>query len=1116
MADGFDDEFAAWRQCEIAWSVWLQASDWSITNLAGAVGNHPNNRAPLMAVAGEMCRAPDLLASKGGVNEYWEVKYRTQADRDAAQGNREHWVEYAAFRDYLTVSRGTGCKVWIILHEASGNGGRGEWLKIDVEDLADNGRRGRKFGTGAVEVEAWIWSVEHMEIVRGPNVLVPLSDAPVNPEEGIAPTLNVEDFGPLERRVRGRAKNRQTQVGPESKLEEAEQIRLVAVLEKERQLGLEILSRELQLLTVPRYSVLFIGLKDLEIDDVLGLLDYGIRVFLISETQNQDLFDDENLKAFKESRLLEWAVVPNLGGSNQVIIDGVFPVPLPKSVRDACEEAERTGGINFRQYEVVHCPLDADIKVIAGAGTGKTETMSERLIFLLATGEGRDETAGRLRPFDLRLDDVVLVTFTREAAREMRERIARTLMLRQRLSNRCVLPALAWMMQLSTTQISTIHAFGKSLSKQAASNVGIGPSFTVSKQTMRFREILHQALSPHLSLLLHSEDRQSVPAVHLWMKHIQGLWDALDNNGIELLGLAEPHDYVASVDWGGAGLQGLEKTIAETCKKVIEDVASDFRKSCLENQSVPMSQLVSLALAGITAEDHPSVKAPRYLFVDEFQDTDTQQMKFLLEVRKKLGSRLFVVGDPKQAIYRFRGAEGDAFKSLDKLAESHNKTVKLHNELVKSGAKKGVAEQEINFVEKLLTRNFRSGSVLLDSLHPLFAIWGENGHLPYKKENRLLPDVEKVGLGKKISYINSNNNSFPTQAAKHIMLWRQKNPNAKIAVLCRRNYHAIKVKQEIQRLGGTCELLVGGGFYTTEAVREMRVLLAAVSNPDDNAALLELCETRWAAGIMKCNPPPSLRKRDRLLWGESIEGVLPWGARFATITTTGSFDVSDLERLRTRIFLMAGMLEGLSMMAWIVECNRWFAPGGCAKPDDSEISRRQYDRCFDHLLTEMDLEFVEYPTTLERVLFWLELQIATNTLEDEPVDSDDLEGTTTALTVHKSKGLEFDLVLIPNSWTGFATPKHVSTEVSVMPGKNGIPAIAWKWKGGPENKTGFSNGSSSQILKHWKSNEEEIFDEETRLLYVAATRARTELVVFMYGKNEESWGGLIRMAGGGR
>ena len=1094
MADGFDDEFAAWKQCEIAWSAWLQASDWSITNLAGAVGNHPDNRAPLMAVAGDMCRAPDLLASKGGVSEYWEVKYRTQADRDAAQGNREHWVEYAAFRDYLKVSRGTGCKVWIILHDASGNGGQGEWLKIDVEDLADTGRRGQKYGTGAVEVDAWIWSVEHMDIVRGPSVSVPLLKAPVNPEEGVATPLNAEDFGPLERRVRGRARNRESQPETESKLEEKEQDRLIAVLEKQRQLGLEVLSRELQLQHVPRYSVLFIGLTDMKIDDVLGLLDYGIRVFIISNSQDQNLFQDENLKAFKESRLLEWAVVSNLDGPNKVVIDGVFPSPVPKEMHDACEAAEKTGGINFLQYQVVHSPLDADVKVIAGAGTGKTETMSERLIFLLATGEGRDENDGRTRPFDLRLDDVVLVTFTREAAREMRERIARTLMLRQRLSNRCVLPALAWLMQLSTTQISTIHAFGKSLSKQAASNVGIGPSFTVSKQTMKFREILHDALSPHLSVLFQSEDRQSVPAVHIWMKHIQTLWDALDNNGIELLGLAESENYVATIDWGGSGLQGLDKAVADTCQKVIETVASEFRKSCLENQSVPMSQLVSLALAGITAEKHPSVKSPRYLFVDEFQDTDTQQMKFLLEVRKTLGSRLFVVGDPKQAIYRFRGAEGDAFKSLDALAKPMG----------------------INLTERYLTRNFRSGSVLLDSLHPLFAVWGNNDHLPYKAKDRLLPDVEKIGLGKKITYIKSNHDAFPVQAAKFIMKWREQNPTAKIAVLCRRNNHAIKVKQEIQHLGGTCELLVGGGFYTTEAVREMRVLLSAVSNPANNAALLELCETRWAAGIMKCNPPPSLRKGDRQKWGEPIEGVLPWSLRFATLAATGSFDVSDLERLRTRVFLLRRMLEGLSMMAWIVECNRCFAPGGCAKSDDTVSSRRQYDRCFDHLLTEMDLEFVEYPTTLERVLFWLELQIATNTLEDEPVDVDDLEGTTTALTVHKSKGLEFDLVLIPNSWTGFATPKHVNTEVSVMPDKKGIPAIAWKWKGDESKKSGFSNGSSSQITKHWKSNEEEIFNEETRLLYVAATRARSELVVFMDGKNENSWGGLIRMAGGGR
>ena len=84
-------------------------------------------------------------------------------------------------------------------------------------------------------------------------------------------------------------------------------------------------------------------------------------------------------------------------------------------------------------------------------GTGKTETMSERFLFLLATAQAAQSQGAS----ELRADDVAFITFTRESAREMRARLARTLLMRQRLSRRCVLPALAWMMQLSSADVTT-------------------------------------------------------------------------------------------------------------------------------------------------------------------------------------------------------------------------------------------------------------------------------------------------------------------------------------------------------------------------------------------------------------------------------------------------------------------------------------------------------------------------------------------------------------------------------------------------------------------------------------------------------------------------------------
>ncbi len=102
---------------------------------------------------------------------------------------------------------------------------------------------------------------------------------------------------------------------------------------------------------------------------------------------------DAELQAFKDSRLLEWAVVPEavrlLGvGRGRSLADGLD---------DAREARSRGGGrvagpSTWPSTASSTRPADVDVMVTAGAGTGKTETMSERIVYLLATS-GAHETA---------------------------------------------------------------------------------------------------------------------------------------------------------------------------------------------------------------------------------------------------------------------------------------------------------------------------------------------------------------------------------------------------------------------------------------------------------------------------------------------------------------------------------------------------------------------------------------------------------------------------------------------------------------------------------------------------------------------------------------------------
>jgi len=328
-------------------------------------------------------------------------------------------------------------------------------------------------------------------------------------------------------------------------------------------------------------------------------------------------------------------------------------------------------------------------------------------------------------------------------------------------------------------------------------------------------------------------------------------------------------------------------------------------------------------------------------------------------------------------------------------------------------------------------------------------------------------------------------------------------------VLCRQNWQALAVRDAVRALGLACEIRVGGSFYETPAVREMRVLLEAACDPTDDAALLELCETRWAPALLMGEPPAGVPVE---AWGPTMAAPMSWRVRFSGLASSDDMPREDLEPLRQRVGSIRMMSTRMPALAWLTECIRAFRPGSCEMPlQDEATERPRYGRCLDHLVTLMDTQFQDGATTLERVLEWLRLQIAVNRGEDEP-DSE-IDGKIVALTVHKAKGAEFDRVVIASTWTPFGPPKRLATRTSVLhDGKGGTPRLLWKWRpsGIPSEMTNVS--LARQGL--WREDDRENAMEETRLLYVAMTRAKKELVAQVSGSggtltNPSSWRNLI-------
>jgi DNA helicase-2/ATP-dependent DNA helicase PcrA len=1123
------DDRDLWVRCEVAVGLWLEANadlnvDWTngrdepteskrvsrLTKLAGP---------PMVEVGGVPSRRPDFkTVDSAGRQEWWEVKQRAAAWRDEADGTSCFWVAQDALDDYVRIATDpeAPCNVTLLVYE--GNYISGTWFRADVVDIA-RVARSREFifcddesGEQSV-VTAALWPVHEMR--------------PISSE--VAPSL------------RRAAEFLSVQFDGNDDLVNLEFVRLGEPGDRDAQLELDQLRRAIGMESYPRYSVLFAYSKSddaTRLEAVLQLLEFGIRVFLITDARDWDNYYSggiERLKALLGSSILEVSVVGHVNQSLSGVlrIDGT---PTKRCVGQAFlnlwASAEEAGSINTRQYEIVHgvapdntLDNDTPIVVTASAGSGKTETLTERILFLLCTS-----TSGTLLPdqsklenYDLRLDEIVLITFTREAAREMRERLTRSLILRRRLSTRCSMPVLAWLAQLGYTNISTIHSFAKRLIQELGPRVGVSNDFSVGKDYDRFDEILRSEVDKAYHELS-SQTRSDLPEIHEIQKFVARIWRSLVENGVNVLEMGTtgasgsgnpPTSTIRSLDWASdkcSNSWGSE--FGRKLPDIIEGIASRYRQVCREQSLVPTDQLLSIATDLVrprpsSGGSRDELRVPKYLFIDEFQDTDEQQIELALHLRVR-GTRLFVVGDQKQAIYRFRGAAGDAFSLL---------------------RRKGIRLSEFSLV-----RNFRTDGVLLESMQERFDAWAKAGHLDLRSTDELRAAHDRKSIGIATEVVNmpvrfaDRRKIALSEMTKVIRRWqgeswyKARNTSPQIAVLCRTNSQAIEVKNHLARLEPKvlCEISKGGDFFRCRAVTEIRALFRALASPDDFGASLELLETAWGKAILVYVEQVENEQAGRGLWryvliDENTDDwtvaihdreILSWGARLDS-SPDGRIPTDDVAVFRSRLKSLSNCLNTVPLIELVSEFDMIFEPHRCLNMvglPDEEIDGYQSD--LDHLLVLLDEAFKEGTFSIWQALDWLDLQAATNYDEEGPPNS--RVADVLAITVHKSKGREFDAVVVPFSDSPFWSTRNTEAKVLSI----GLQRrVGWRWM--------RSKGGTGQFLDSNMDNSFENLDkqetvkEETRLLYVAMTRAKQRLTLIRTAERSggtfapEHWGDLF-------
>jgi DNA helicase-2/ATP-dependent DNA helicase PcrA len=263
--------------------------------------------------------------------------------------------------------------------------------------------------------------------------------------------------------------------------------------------------------------------------------------------------------------------------------------------------------LNEQQREAVET-LDGPVLVLAGAGTGKTRALTTRLAHLLGTG--------RVRP-----GEVLAVTFTNKAAREMKNRIGQLI--------GSSVEGMAW--------LGTFHSIGAKILRRHAELVDLKSDFSILDTDDQIR-LLKQLLDAH------GIDAKRWPA-----RQMAGFIDYWKNRGLapDQVPAGEAH---AFANGKGAELYAEYQARLKTLN------AADFGDLLLE----------CLRLFRDNADVLEKFQTHfAYLLVDEYQDTNVAQYLWLRLLAQK-HRNICCVGDDDQSIYGWRGAEVDNILRFEK------------------------------------------------------------------------------------------------------------------------------------------------------------------------------------------------------------------------------------------------------------------------------------------------------------------------------------------------------------------------------------------------------------------------------------------------------------------
>ncbi len=632
---------------------------------------------------------------------------------------------------------------------------------------------------------------------------------------------------------------------------------------------------------------------------------------------------------------------------------GQLPLELKAAVSEetATPPGERVlADLNDEQRRAV-THESGPLLIVAGAGTGKTQVITRRIAWLIATK--------RARP-----SEILALTFTDKAAAEMEERVD-------------VLVPYGY----TDVWISTFHAFGDRALRDHALELGLTPDFrilTKAEQVIFFREHLFEfPLDVYRPL---GDPTRYVEAI------IALISRAKDED-------ASPAEYRAHAD------RVIAEAAAHPDDRELADFARQQQELALTYQRyqellakeglVDFGDLITLTLR-LLRERPAALRAYRerfkYILVDEFQDTNYAQFQLVrLLVADSGPQNITVVGDDDQSIYKFRGA---AISNILNFLDIYPHATQV-----------------------VLTANYRSPQAILDAAYRLIQ---HNNPDRLEVKNALDKRLRAVRTeGRPPEHVHLDTLSSEADWVAQQIAQKVERETCRYkdcAILVRSNADADPFMRALNMRGVPYRFTGSRGLYNREEIRLAFAFLRALARPADNLSLYYLGVSPLYL-ISATDLAKALSHADRKhrtlehvfrhldAYPDLVEEIAP-----ESRAAIGKL-LDDLDEMRK---VMNNHATGRVLYEYLVTRTGYIRRLATSGLPDDDVRVANLAKFFD--LVARYGEIAAYDRVPEFVTHMDDLIAA----GDDPAvaEAEFDQDAVTLLTVHKAKGLEFPIVYL--------------------------------------------------------------------------------------------------------